>query len=136
MKKRRESREDVFELLFEWSFKEPESLEGILENAKYARELEIDDFAKSLVSSTISNREVIDETIEKYSTKWKLNRISSVALAGLRMSISELMFFPDIPSGVAINEAVELVKTFGTEEEASYINGVLGSYVTENRQNQ
>ena len=65
--------------------------------------------------------------IEKYSTKWKLDRIVKVSLAILRMSISEMLYLEDIPVSVSINEAVELAKKYATEDDASFVNGVLGA---------
>lgn len=125
---RRESREIAFTLLFEWSFKE-NSLEEIIENAVTAREIVVDSFARELVAKTVENREELDSLIERYSQSWKLQRISKTTLAVLRMSFCELTKFGDIPEGVSINEAVELVKKFGTDEEAAYLNGILGNFV-------
>lgn len=125
---RRESREIAFTLLFEWSFKE-NSLDEIIENAITAREITVDSFARELVSKTVENREELDLLIEQYSQGWKLQRISKTTLAVLRMSFCELIKCGDIPEGVTINEAVELVKKFGTDEEAAYLNGILGNFV-------
>lgn len=125
---RRESREIVFTLLFEWSFKD-DPLDEIIENAVTAREITVDSFARELVAKVIKNREELDSLIEQYSQGWKLQRISKTALAVLRMSFCELTRFADIPEGVSINEAVELVKKFGMDEEAAYLNGILGNFV-------
>ncbi|MCL2034100.1 MAG: transcription antitermination factor NusB [Oscillospiraceae bacterium] len=125
---RRESRETAFSLLFEWSFREEESLEEIIETAKLTRDAEVDSFALELLSKVIQNREELDSLIGQYSQGWKLKRISRTALAGLRMSFCEMTKLEDIPVGASINEAVELVKMFGTNEEATYINGILGSF--------
>ncbi|MDR2932987.1 MAG: transcription antitermination factor NusB [Oscillospiraceae bacterium] len=125
---RRQSREYAFALLFEWSFREDESLDEILEQAKAGREQEPDDFALSLCSRAIENMAELDALIERYSDKWKLNRLSKVVLAALRLAFCELTQFPDIPAGATINEAVELVKTYGAEDESAYVNGILGNY--------
>lgn len=124
---RRESRETAFVLLFEWSFKE-DSLDEIIENAAVTRDIKVDAFARGLADKFIENREELDLLIEQYSQGWKLQRISKTALAVLRMSFCELTRFDDIPVGVSINEAVELVKKFGTDEEATYLNGILGNF--------
>ena len=58
-----------------------------------------------------------------------MNRLSKVTLAVLRLAIGELMFFDDIPVAATINEAVELAKKYSTQEDANYVNGVLGAYV-------
>lgn len=130
--KRREAREAAFALLFEWSFKESENLSNIIAQATDARDLDIDTFTIDLTSRAMDNVEEIDSLIAKYSQKWKINRISKITLAALRLALSELLYFADIPPGATINEAVELVKKYGTEDEAAYLNGILGSYVREN----
>lgn len=124
---RRESREAAFELIFEWSFKD-EPLDEIIENAITARKIVVDSFSGKLAEKVIENREELDLLIEQYSQGWKLQRISKTALAVLRMSFCELTKFGDIPVGVSINEAVELVKKYGTDEEAAYLNGILGTF--------
>lgn len=124
---RRESRETAFMLLFEWSFKD-DSLDEIIEMAKTARGIDVDEFALSLAEKVIANREEIDAIIERYSQGWKLSRISRTVLAVLRLSFCEMTKFGDIPVGASINEAVELVKKFGTDAEAAYLNGILGSF--------
>ena len=124
---RREAREQAFVLLFEETFHSSESLEEIIENAAEGRSIEVDPFALGLASGSKEHREEIDAQIERYSTKWKKNRISHVALAILRLSVFELLHEDDIPDKVSINEAVELAKKFGSEEDGSFVNGVLGA---------
>lgn len=124
---RRESREVAFTLLFEWSFKD-ETLDEIIENAVESREIVVDSFSRELVGKVVENREELDLLIERFSQGWKLQRISKTALAILRMSFCELTKFDGIPVGASINEAVELVKKFGTDEEAAYLNGILGNF--------
>lgn len=124
---RRESRETAFALLFEWSFKE-DSLDEIIENATISRDIKVDAFARGLADKVIENREELDLLIEQYSQGWKLQRISKTVLSVLRMSFCEMTKYDNIPVGVSINEAVELVKKFGTDEEAAYLNGILGNF--------
>lgn len=132
-KSRRESREVAFLLLFEWSFQQ-EELEEIIEQAEKGRELEVDSFARELAFRTVSHCEELDALIQRYSEKWKVNRLSKVTLAALRLAFCELSRFPGIPVGATINEAVELVKKFGAEDESSYVNGILGGYARDDRQ--
>ena len=68
----------------------------------------------------------IDEKIASMAKGWRIDRMSRTDLAILRLSTYELLYDPDIPEGVAINEAVELAKTYGGEDSPSFINGVLG----------
>lgn len=126
--KRRESRETAFLLIFEWGFREEESLGDIIAQAEAGRGAVVDEFAHELADKTIRNRALLDETIGRYSSKWKLNRIPRVTLAVLRMSFCELSLFDDIPVGATINEAVELTKKFASEEDAAYLNGILGQF--------
>lgn len=130
--KRRESRETAFALVFEWSFKD-ETLDEMIEHAAQSREIVVDDFAYALASKTIARAGELDELIGQYSDKWKLNRLSHVTLAVLRLSLCELTDFADIPVGATINEAVELLKKFATEQDAAYVNGILGAYDRERK---
>ena len=127
---RRQSREAAFELLFEWSFHE-NSMQELIEGAAASRDSAPDEFALKLVGLVTENRAQLDELIESRSENWKLGRISRVTLAALRIAFCELAYFEDIPPGATINEAVELVKKYGTEDEAAYLNGILGSYIRE-----
>lgn len=128
--KRRQSREQAFMLVFERSFRD-ESIEEIIEQATDGRNIVVDDFAKNLAKETCDRLISIDDIIQKYSTKWKLNRLPRVTLAILRLSVCEIDNVDEVPISVSINEAVELAKKFSTEDDASYINGVLGAYVRE-----
>ncbi|MEG1849882.1 MAG: transcription antitermination factor NusB, partial [Oscillospiraceae bacterium] len=73
-------------------------------------------------------KEEIDEIISAHLATWKLARLPKVTLAVLRLAVGELETFETIPVRVSINEAIELAKKYGTEEDAAYVNGVLGSY--------
>ena len=88
---------------------------------------ETDGFMSELAESTLEHLDAIDEVIEKYCVGWKKNRIPRVSLSIMRVACNEIMFMPDIPVGVSIDEAVELAKKFASEEDAAYINGVLGT---------
>lgn len=115
-------------ILFEWSFREDEPVEEVLELARKCREADVDRFTKALAEKTVAYRIQIDHAIEQYSDKWKINRLSRVTLTVLRLAICELTYMEDIPAGATINEAVELMKAYAAEDEASYVNGVLGAY--------
>lgn len=124
---RREEREQAFILLFEKSFNAETDVEQLYDFALENEVIVGGDFAKSLLLKAWDNVENIDAVIEKYSVGWKINRISKVALAALRLAISEMLYFDDIPSGVSINEAVELCKKYGAKEDFAFVNGLLGS---------
>lgn len=126
--KRRDAREAAFLLIFEKSFR-PETIDELMETAVEGRELKMDDYARRLARLVGENPAALDEKIAPHLATWKLSRLPRVTLAALRMAVCELDSFPDIPVRVSINEAIELAKKYGTEEDASYVNGVLGSYV-------
>lgn len=126
---RRQAREQAFILLFEKSFNTDATVEELLELAKELRMLEDDEFVAALVNTTCDNIEAIDEHISANSKGWKINRIPKVTLAIIRMALAEILFFDDVPDGVSVNEAVELAKKYSTPEDASYINGLLGTVV-------
>ena len=125
--KRRKSREQAFIVLFEKSFNEDMALEEIVDIAIESEVIEKDAFMNKILKAAEENIDEIDALIEKNLKSWSKSRISKVSLALLRMSIAEMLYFEDIPFGVSINEAVEICKIYGSDEDKSFINGVLGS---------
>lgn len=83
------------------------------------------DFARRLVPGVIAHREEIDRLIEQSADHWKLTRIAKVDLTILRMATYELLFCPDIPINVSMDEAIEIGKRYGSGDSAAFINGVL-----------
>ena len=77
------------------------------------------------------HRAELDETVARYARGWTLSRISRISLAILRCAICEILYLDDVPTGTAINEAVEIAKRYEEPETARFINGILGSYVRE-----
>ncbi len=76
----------------------------------------------------------LDEKISSYLTKgWRINRISKISLAVLRVAVYEILYCEEIPVSVSINEAVELTKKYSITEDASFVNGLLGSFVKGNQ---
>ena len=122
------SREQAFILIFEKSFNN-DALPDLIESAKLSRDLADDEFMERLANGTFENIEYIDSVIEKNCIGWSKNRVSKVALAVMRLCCYEIFFENDIPTSVSIDQAVELAKKFASEEDASFINGVLGSIV-------
>lgn len=123
---RREGREQSFLLLFEKYYTE-DSVSSIIENAREFREEDFDDYAISITPQIIEKVDTLDKIIEENSEKWSMTRISKVALAILRLAIYEMIYMESVPVGVSINEAVELAKKFGGEDDGSFVNGLLGS---------
>ena len=124
---RREAREQAFMVLFEKTFSNETTIREIIETAEEAELIKINSFADALLVSVENNLEEIDKIIEENSRGWTIQRLPKVSLAVLRLAIGEMMYSEDVPTGVAVNEAVELMKKYGTSDDASYVNGVLGT---------
>jgi len=88
---------------------------------------EIKEFSRALVSGTMKNKEKIDRNIKKYAPAYPVEQLAIIDRNILRLAIFEILFDNKVPVKVAVNEAVELAKTFGSEKSAKFINGVLGS---------
>ncbi len=130
---RKEERELAFTIIFEKIFNNDLSVNEIIDNAVEARLIENNPFAFSISTICYDNIDTIDEIISSYSKKgWKIDRLSKVAFAILRLAITEINYIDSIPVKVSINEAVNLAKKFADSTDASYINGLLGKYVREN----
>ena len=84
-------------------------------------------FFLRLVSGVNAGRPAIDALIERFSSNWKISRMSGVDRNILRIAVFELICCPDIPAKVTINEAIDIGKRFGTEESGAFINGILDS---------
>ncbi|MBR1811874.1 MAG: transcription antitermination factor NusB [Clostridia bacterium] len=126
---RHESREQAFVLVFENIFHPELSVEEIITAAGETDVQCPDDFAAALAGTVIAHKDEADAVIGQFARGWKLHRLSKVALAALRLAICEILYADGVPDGVAINEAVELAKKYATAADASYINGILGSFV-------
>ena len=125
--KRRKSREQAFIILFEKIFNQDMTADEIMDIAVEAEVIEKDEFTEKLVKTACDNLNEIDALIEKNLKGWTMTRISKVSLALIRMAIGEIKFFDDVPTGVSINEAVEICKVYGSDEDKSFVNGILGS---------
>lgn len=126
---RHEAREQAFMVLFEKTFDDELTISEIVSNAEEAELLKINGFAQKLLSAVEENSDAIDAFIDKASQSWSVLRLPKVSLAILRLAIAEIKFVDDVPDGVAVNEAVEIAKKYGTVEDAAFINGVLGTVV-------
>ena len=124
--KRREAREQAFCFLFERTFTEA-PLEEIVESAMLARDVEISPFARELFDGVLAHEDSIEEAIEQNLVGWTKGRLSRVSLCVLRMALFEMLFCASIPVSVSINEAVELAKKYGSANDASFVNGLLGN---------
>lgn len=124
---RSESREQAFILNFEAQFSD-NSIDEIIELACEIRDFKVSSFAKQLLQFASDNKDEINNKIATLTVKWDMKRISKVSLSVLQLAIGEIMNFSDIPISVTINEAVELCKKYGGEDDFSFVNGILGSF--------
>ena len=111
MKKRQESREQAFIIVFEKQFNPDSTVAELCETAKEAGLFEYDSYVSALAGHTFDSLEEIDSTISRYlASGWKITRLSKVVLALLRLAVCEILYFDSVPYAVSINEAVELAK--------------------------
>lgn len=123
---RKEARENAFILIFEKTFNDI-SLEEILETAQSVRDFETDEYVEKVLFGVYQNVEKIDSLISENARGWKIERISRVVLSLMRLAIFEMLYIPEIPVNVSANEAVVLCKKYATEDDASFLNGILGT---------
>ena len=88
---------------------------------------ENNDFVRELVAGVTHNKGEIDGNIQRFAPAWPVDQIALVDRNILRLAIFEILFDNKVPVKVAVNEAVELAKTFGSENSSKFVNGVLGS---------
>lgn len=125
---RSEAREQAFILVFEKNFSEYDVPE-ILDMAKETRDFseDKDGYVVKSFTGVFEKVEEIDGIISANLSGWTIKRISKVSLAVLRLAIYEIKYMDEIPVSVSINEAVELCKKYSVADDASFVNGVLGT---------
>jgi N utilization substance protein B len=137
MANRHLSRSIVLQSLFEWDFrgqKDKEIKDIVSRNIlEFAPGMNDSSFVSDLLENVLAKRPDLDKIIEKAAPDWPLDKISVVDRNVLRMGLFELLFADrnEVPAKVAINEAIELAKTFGGENSGKFVNGVLGSVYKE-----
>lgn len=123
---RTEARAEAFKLAFQMTLKNEDietGLQEIEEDSAFSDNLE---YIKGVVYGIREKNDEIEAVIEKHLKKgWKLSRLSKVSLTVLKLAVYEMLYVEDVPHGVAINEAVELVKQYDDPELAAFVNGVL-----------
>lgn len=137
MANRHLQRSIAMQSLFEWDFQggHDKDMDKIVERniKEFAPGISEDDFTRALIKGTLEHHKDIDELIGKCAPEWPLEQVSIVDRNILRLGIYELMHgnYDEVPPKVAINEAIEIAKTFGGESSARFINGVLGTIYRE-----
>lgn len=130
MSNRHLARTIAVQTLYQWDFNDQEKdINDITTEVRESFAPEFDDgkFISHLVGGVIKHKEEIDKLITKFAPEWPLDQITIVDRNVLRLGTFELRFDDSIPAKVAINEAIELAKTFGGESSGKFVNGVLGA---------
>lgn len=126
---RYKKREQTFLIVFESLFSDT-SVDEIADNFTDSTAQFYSDEAIKTAGVIQEMSEELDSEISKFLTKgWRINRISKISLAVLRVAVFEILYCVEIPVSVSINEAVELTKKYSITEDASFVNGLLGSLV-------
>lgn len=123
---RKQAREEAFILVFEKEFND-NGVEDILETAAEVRDLVPDDYINTVFEGVYERLDELDSLISENSVGWSIGRISKTALCIMRLAIFEMKYIDEIPVSVSINEAVELCKKYATENDASFVNGILST---------
>ncbi|NLC66484.1 MAG: transcription antitermination factor NusB [Clostridium sp.] len=135
MKKRKQTREVALKLLFELSINKKD-MEKILEDyLKYKEDdIELDlKYLNEVLIGASSKLDVLDATIERFLVNWKLDRISKIDLAILRLGTYEINYMDNIPNNVSINEALELSERYSEKDSSGFTNGVLDKISKEDK---
>lgn len=123
---RRQARELALQILFQTEFAPQISYQTFLEVFEQSVEPEVTEYAQLLVSGVQRNKEAIDSKLQASSAHWKVERMATIDRNILRIAVYEMKFATDpIKENIAINEAVEIAKKFGTTESGSFVNGLL-----------
>ena len=145
MSSRHRAREAALQILYRYDIatataspiKQPHDGQGMLDELgrhfeHFKVPLAFREFAANLVVGTLKQLTQIDLMLEKHASNWKLTRMSPVDRNLLRMSVYEMLNFPEIPRNVTIDEAIELAKQFGTADSPAFVNGVLDAVAQAN----
>jgi len=136
MSNRHLARTIALQTLYQWDFNGKKGERDLSSTIKrelkeFAPQFDDKGFIQHLVEGVIKNQKEIDQLITKYAPEWPLEQITMVDRNVLRIGIQEMKYDSDIPEKVAINEAIELAKTFGGESSGKFVNGVLGTIYKE-----
>ncbi len=130
MSNRHLARTIAMQSLFLWDFNGKQSdfkqiVDGVFSN--FAPNFDDQGFVENLIKGVMDNLVSVDTYISKYATEWPLEQITIADRNILRIGVYELIYNDDIPAKVAINEAIEIAKTFGSNSSGKFVNGVLGA---------
>ena len=124
---RHQARELAFSLLFEHEFDKERAVAEMYDTAKASRDAEESKYVRTVIEGVAEHEAEIEALIAEASRGWSVSRISRVALSILKLSIYEMLYMPEIPIRVSLNEAIELTKDFAEEEARAFVNGILNT---------
>jgi N utilization substance protein B len=122
---RREAREAAISMLFAIGYTPDKDAETILGEYESDFDGKTDPYVKAAVEGVLSHLTELDAAIGEAAVGWTMSRISRISMAILRLACYELLYMPEIPVRVSINEAIELSKSYDEEKAYSFVNGVL-----------
>ena len=127
-------REKVLQVLYAYELSH-EPITSVVENVFSNPKLDEEDFkfARKLIYNVIEHRDELEKIICQKVANWELERIATIDKILLQMGICELLYFPDIPPKVTINEAIEVAKAYSTERSGKFINGTLDAIMDDLR---
>lgn len=132
---RHEMREAALLILFQRKLN-PETLDELLEYCKESFEMEYNSQSVKLANGVEEHEDELNAIIESYSPSRKLDRISYINLAIMKIAVYEMKYCPSVPDKVAINEAIEFAKEYTDKADVRFINGVLNSYYKDSLNNK
>lgn len=133
---RREARENAFLLAFSQTFGDIPLDEAILNHMENDEEHPLDGFSKHLLNAYFDHSAEVDDEIRSHLRNWTMERLPRVSVTVLRLAIAEMLFSDEKKPGVAINEAVELAKKYGADEDYQFVNGLLGAVAKDHGLNE
>lgn len=139
---RSNAREIAVHLIYEWDYtaEDPQQAVGTRMDSEYYDTLAAENevysdhpskkqaqYIRTCVEGVAEHAQELDEQIKKFSIGWNLHRISRLTKAAMRLALFEMQYVPDVPTGVAINECVELTRKYEDNEVVAFVNGILRS---------
>ena len=124
---RREAREIIFSLVYEADFHRDGSFASIYYEAIEDRAVEENDYVRAVFFGMEEHLSELDDLISAHAVGWKMERLSKVSRAIMRMCIYEMLYSDDVPASVAINEALEIAKIYDHDKAPAFINGVVNA---------
>ena len=134
MGKRRKAREIVLQALYEAEFSDSPSEEILVDQtSRRASTGETIDYARALFSKTLENKDHLDGIIRTALENWEMERVSLVDKNILRLALCEILYFPDVPPKVIVNEAIEIAHKYSSADAGRFVNGILDRFLKQYR---